>query len=74
MGLNHSILHTHPFCPLSTPTFYLPLFNSGAKKLLLGRKEYWRGVCPPLHPTLPQVMPMDVDSMCLNMRENSGLL
>ena len=38
-------------------TFYLPLFNSVAKKIFLGKKKYWRGICP-LTPLHPKVTPM----------------
>ena len=32
MGFNQSLINVHPFPPFSTNVFYLPVFNSVAKK------------------------------------------
>jgi hypothetical protein len=55
--LNQSLTYTIPFPPILTPIFYLHLFNSVDKNLLLGRKILGGSICPPCPPPT-QVTPI----------------
>jgi hypothetical protein len=50
IACNQSFIEMHSTPPLSPQYFYLPLFNSFAKKLLLGRKNSGRIFAPPPFP------------------------
>ena len=54
IGLNQSLIYVHPF----TNFFYLHLFISVAKILLLCRKSFWQTFGSSVPPS-PQVMGMD---------------
>jgi len=47
--------------------YYLPLFNPVAKNLFLGRKKYWRDICPPCSlrsaPKVTQVIGREAPAM-----------
>jgi hypothetical protein len=45
LSLHHTIHHLE-----NIPTFNWHLFNLAAKNLFLGRKKYWKGICPPPQP------------------------
>ena len=58
IGWNWSLIYIHPF-NIHTPLS--PTVNSVTKtQLFLGRKNYWRGLCPP-----SQVMPVVVIGVCI---------
>jgi len=49
-------------------TFFscFPLFNSVSKKIFLGRKKYWRGICPP---PCPPPTPQKKLHLCFQIKE-----